>query len=196
MQILRKCAWAWCLGVALLAGPALAQDTVVADVPYSQSIALEGQPLQLNGAGVRYKAVLKVYAIGLYLSARANTPEQAYAASGPKRITFTLLREVNSAELGKAFTRGFEDNAPKEQLSRLIPGLIQLGDIFAAQKKLVAGETVSVDWIPGTGTVISVRGLAQGKPIPEPEFFVAMLRIWLGQQPADWKLKDALLGKT
>lgn len=196
MQILRKCAWSWCLGTLLLAATAHAQANVVADVPYQESITLQDQPLQLNGAGIRYKAVVKVYAMGLYLPAKVATPAQAYTATGPKRITLTLLREVNSAELGKAFTRGFEDNAPKEQMSRLIPGLIQLGDIFAAQKKLAAGDTVTVDWLPGSGTVISVRGTAQGKPIPEPEFFVAMLRIWLGQQPADWKLKDALLGKT
>lgn len=196
MQIVRKCFGAWCLGVLLLAATVHAQAMVVADVPYPETITLQDQPLQLNGAGIRYKTVVKVYAIGLYLSAKAATPEQAYAAPGAKRITFTLLREVNSTELGKAFTRGFEDNAPKEQMSRLIPGLIQQGDIFAAQKKLAAGDTVTLDWIPGTGTVISVKGVAQGKPIPEPEFFVAMMRIWLGQQPADWKLKDALLGKT
>ncbi len=32
-------------------------------------------------------------------------------------------------------------------------------------------------------------------PIPEPEFFNGLLRIWLGKSPADHLLKDALLGK-
>jgi len=194
MQIVRQCVGAWCLGALLLAATAHAQTVVVAGVPYPQHITLQEQPLHLNGAGIRYKALVQVYAMGLYLPARAATSAQVYAAAGPKRITLTLLREVNSAELGKAFTRGFEDNAPKEQMSRLIPGLLQQGDIFATQKKLTAGDTVTIDWVPGAGTVISVKGVAQGKPIPEPEFFVAMLRIWLGPQPADWKLKDALLG--
>ena len=196
MNILRKCAGACCLGAALLAGTALAQSITVADVPYSESMVMGGQPLRLNGAGVRYKAVFKVYTIGLYLTAKAATPDEAYAAPGAKRISMTLLREVDSNELGKAFTKGFQENAPKEQISKLIPGLIRLGDIFAAQKKLAANDTVTLDWVPGTGTLISVKGVAQGAPIKEPEFFVAMMRIWLGQQPADWKLKDALLGKT
>lgn len=196
MNVLRKCAWSCCLGTALLAGNALAQSITVADVPYSDSIAMGGQPLQLNGAGVRYKAVFKVYTIGLYLTAKAASAEEAYAAPGPKRISMTLLREIDSNELGKAFTKGFQDNAPKEQMSRLIPGLIRQGDIFAAQKKLVANDTITLDWVPGTGTIISVKGVAQGAPIKEPEFFVAMMRIWLGQQPADWKLKESLLGKT
>ena len=196
MNVLRKCAWSCCLGAALLAGSALAQSITVADIPYSASVALGGQPLQLNGAGVRYKAVFKVYTIGLYLTSKATSAEEAYAAPGPKRISMTLLREIDSNELGKAFTKGFQENAPKEQMSKLIPGLIRQGDIFAAQKKLVANDTITLDWVPGTGTIISVKGVAQGAPIKEPEFFVAMMRIWLGQQPADWKLKEALLGKT
>jgi hypothetical protein len=35
----------------------------------------------------------------------------------------------------------------------------------------------------------------QGEPFKEPEFYDALLRIWLGPNPADWKLKDSLLGK-
>ena len=52
-----------------------------------------------------------------------------------------------------------------------------------------------MDWLPGTGTQVTVKGVPQGEPFKEPEFFNALLGIWLGSQPADWKLKDALLGK-
>jgi hypothetical protein len=45
------------------------------------------------------------------------------------------------------------------------------------------------------GTVLRVKGKPEGEPFPEAEFFNALLRIWLGSSPADWKLKDALLGK-
>ena len=56
-----------------------------------------------------------------------------------------------------------------------------------------SGEGFTLDWIPGTGAVVSVKGVPQGEPFKEPEFFNAILRIWLGPVPADWKLKDALL---
>jgi hypothetical protein len=52
-----------------------------------------------------------------------------------------------------------------------------------------------IDWVPGTGTMVIVKGVPQGEPFKEPEFFNALLRIWLGPSPADWKLKDALLGR-
>lgn len=180
----------------LLAWGAAAATVDVAGVKMEDAIDMRGSKLALNGAGVRYAAVFKVYAAGLYLGKKAATPAEVLAAPGPKRLHITLLREINSNELGKSFTTAFTDNAPKQEMSKLIPGLIKMGQIFSDQKKLLAGESFTIDWIPGTGTVISVKGVAQGEPFKEPEFFAALMGIWLGSKPADWKLKDALLGKA
>ena len=49
---------------------------------------------------------------------------------------------------------------------------------------------------PGQGTTVLINGKASIEPIKEPEFFSALLRIWLGHAPADAQLKDALLGKA
>ena len=70
-----------------------------------------------------------------------------------------------------------------------------MGRMFSDQKQLKAGDTFTIDWLPGTGTLVTVRGVPQPDPVKEPAFFNALLRIWLGPSPADWKLKDALLGK-
>ena len=106
-----------------------------------------------------------------------------------------MLRSIDSAELGKLFTRGVEDNAPRGEMSKLVPGLLRMGQIFSDQKTLSKGDNFVIDWIPGTGTVITVKGKVQGEPFKEPEFFNALLKLWLGPNPADWKLKDAMLGK-
>ena len=150
--------------------------------------------LQLNGAGVRYRFVIKVYTAGLYLTAKASTPEQVLSAPGPKRLHVQMLREIDATELGKLFTRGMQENAPRDEFSKSIPGTLRMADIFSSKKKLVAGETFSVDWLPGSGTQVLVNGKPQGEPIREPEFFTALLRIWLGPNPADGALKEALLG--
>jgi len=186
--------------IAGLAGLVLSFGTLaapmeVAGVKLDDPVEVHGTKLQLNGAGIRYKAVFKVYVAGMYLPKKASTPEEVYNMAGPKRISITLLREIDSNELGKGFTTAFTENTPKAEMSKLIPGLIRMGQLFADQKKLVAGEGFTIDWIPGTGTVISVKGKPQGEPFKEVEFFNALVRIWLGSQPADWKLKDAMLGK-
>lgn len=182
--------------LAAAATLAQAQTVDVAGVKYPETITANGSKLELNGAGVRYKAVFKVYTAGLYLSRKAANYNEVAAAPGPKRMQIAMLREIDSAEFGKLFTRGVQDNMPGSEMSRLVPGLIRMGEIFAAQKKLSAGDTFSIDWVPGTGTVISVKGQPQGEPFKEPEFFNAMLRIWLGGNPADLRLKDALLGQA
>lgn len=164
-------------------------------VKIEDAVDLRGTKLQLNGAGIRYRAVFEVYSAGLYLGKKAATPEEVLAAPGPKRLSITMLRDIDSNELGKAFTKGFEENSPKGEMSKLIPGLIRMGQIFSDQKKMLTGENFTIDWIPGTGTVISVKGKQQGEPFKEPEFYAALMRIWLGPSPADWKLKDGLLGK-
>ena len=103
---------ATCL-LAVCTSVASAATTEVGGVKFESPIELAGTKLQLNGAGVRHKAVFQVYAAGLYLTQKANTPEEALAAPGPKRISITMLRSIDSAELGKLFTRGVEDNAPR-----------------------------------------------------------------------------------
>ena len=181
-------------GLALCLG-AMAVPIDVAGIKVDDSIDLQGTKLQLNGTGIRYKAIFKVYVAAMYLGKKAGTPEEVYAAPGPKRMSITLVREIDSNELGKSFTKAFEENTPRNEMVKLIPGLIRMGQIFAAQKRLMTGEAFTIDWIPGTGTVISVKGVPQGDPFKEPEFFTALMRIWFGPHPADFKLKDQLLGK-
>ncbi|RZJ15985.1 MAG: hypothetical protein EOO54_18000 [Haliea sp.] len=192
MQLARQIAAA--CAALLLSGAALA-DVTISGVKYEDVTDLRGSKLLLNGAGIRYKAVFKVYTAGLYLSRKAATPEEALAAAGAKRVHIVMLREIDSSELGKLFSRGIEDNMDKAAFSKLIPGVMRMSQIFSDHKKLVAGDTFSIDWIPGTGTIINVKGIPQGDAFKEPEFFNALLRIWLGPNPADWKLKDAMLGK-
>jgi hypothetical protein len=193
MRFLPQCAAA-ALACLLTAG-VMAQPLTVADVKYEETAQLGGTSLQLNGAGVRYKAVFKVYTAGLYLDKKASTPAEVTALKGPKRISITMLREIDSTELGKLFSRGMEDNMDRAAFSKLIPGVLRMSQIFSDHKKLQTGDQFMIDWIPGTGTVITVKGKPQGEPFKEPEFFNALLGIWLGNAPADWKLKDALLGK-
>jgi len=175
--------------------PAQAQTTEVAGVKFDDTLQLANSKLQLNGAGVRYKFVVKVYAAGLYLASKATTAEAVLAAPGPKRIRIVMLREIDGNELGKLFTRGMEDNNSREDFSKSIPGTIRMSEVFSTRKRLFPGEHFSVDWVPGVGTQVVVMGKPTGDPIKEPEFFAALMRIWLGKSPADAQLKDALLGK-
>ena len=177
------------------APPVRAQAAVdVAGVRFPPTAPVGGATLLLNGAGLRTRVVVKVYAAGLYLAAKASTPEAVLAAPGPKRMHVAMLRDIDGNDLGKLFTRGMQDNSSREDFGKSIPGTLRMAELFSAKKRLAQGENFSVEWLPGQGTQILINGKPQGEPIKEPEFFNALLRIWLGPNPADAALKDALLG--
>ena len=180
--------------VALAPIGAQAQSVDVAGVKFDTNLDLAGQKLQLNGAGIRYKAIFKVYAAGLYLAAKANTTEAVLAAPGVKRIQIVALRDIDGKDLGKLFTKGIEQNTTREEFMKSINGVLKIAEMFANKKELAKGESFSVDYVPGIGSVVLLNGKPQGDPVKEPEFFGALLHIWLGKSPADDQLKDALLG--
>jgi len=181
------------IAAMLLAGAAMAATLDIAGVKVEDSANVGGAKLLLNGAGIRYK-IVKVYVGELYTSKPVSTLEELVAAPGPKRLSMTFLREVEAGSFGKLLTRGMEDNVQKNQMSKLVPGMIRMGDIFTINKVLLPGDIITLDWLPGTGLVITAKGKVQGEPFKEPEFFAALMSIWFGQSPADWKLKDAMLG--
>lgn len=183
-------------GAAAQTAAAAPAVTEVGGVKFDSSVQVGGARLQLNGAGVRYKAIFKVYAAGLYLSNKATTTDAVLATPGPRLMKIVMLREIDANELGKLFTKGMEQNAPREEFSKSIVGIMQMSDIFSSRKNLKAGEWFAVEWVPGTGTVILVNGQPTGQPIKEPEFYSALMKIWLGKSPADSSLKESLLGKA
>jgi hypothetical protein len=173
---------------------AYAEVIDVAGVKYDTQQDVGGQKLQLNGAGIRYKAVFKVYTAGLYTVSKVNTPDGVMNAPGAKRLHIVALRDIDGNDLGKLFTKGIQENSTREEFGKSINGVLKISELFAAKKQLNKGEDFSVDWVPGTGAIVTVNGTPQGTPIKEPEFYAALLRIWLGKAPADFMLKEALLG--
>ena len=178
----------------LMGVSSFAAAIVIHGVKVEDSASVGGVTLQLNGAGTRYKGPFKIYVGDLYTTKKVHSMEELIAAPGPKRLTMTFLREIEAGPFGKLLTRGVEDNNTKSEMSKLVPGLIRMGDIFSVNKILVPGDIITLDWIPGTGMVITAKGKVQGEPFKEPEFFKAIMSIWLGNVPADHTLKDAMLG--
>jgi hypothetical protein len=169
-------------------------DVTVSGIKYDSSAVVAGHRLVLNGAGTRYKGPFKVYTAGLYLARKSTAPDDILGQPGGKRISVTALRDIDAGELGKLMVRGVEDNMDRSAMSKLIPGLMRMSQLFSERKKLANGESFTIDWVPGTGAIVRVAGVQQGEPFKEQEFFNALLRIWIGPVPADWKLKDSLLG--
>jgi hypothetical protein len=182
-------------GLALLLS--LAADAVVAaeveGVRLADSVQLGGTELVLNGAGVRTRVFFKVYVGALYLRKKAGSTDAVLGDAGAKRVAMHLLRDLEAEQLFSALNDGLKKNHSPAELAKLEPQMKQLDGIFAAVKAVKKGDVVLLDYLPGSGTRVTVRGEDRGT-VPGEEFNRALLRIWLGESPADSALKKAMLG--
>lgn len=182
-----------CLALAL---PALGLAAEVGSVKLDDSIKLANQEIKLNGAGIRYKAIFKVYVAALYLDAKKSTPAEVLAASGPKRMTLVMLRDVGNEEFGQSFMTGIQKNSEKAERAKLVNHLLKFGEMFASIPLLKKGDLITIDWIPHSGTHIQLNNKKIIDIIPDAAFYNVLLKIWLGERPADAKLKKQLLGEA
>lgn len=177
-----------------------AQALEVAGVNFQPQSLAKGTKLQLNGAGVRQQASTPLYTAGLYLEQKASTAQEVLLARGAKQIRVVMLREVNSRDFAALLSRGLVTNSDDDQLSNLIPEIMDLGTLIAERGKLEAGDSFVIDWSATQGTTIRVTQRSSRKPAIEvfakPDVIGALMRIWLGEHPADSDLKAALLGKA
>ena len=166
----------------------------LAGVKIDESAQVANRDLLLNGAGIRYKAIFKVYTAALYLPEKKATPADVMNSSGPRRIMIVMLRDVSSEDFGQAFMSGIQKNSDKAETAKIINQLTKFGELFASIPELKKGDVLTTDWIPGTGTLIQINGKKAGEVFPDLAFYNALLKIWIGDKPADSKLKLRLLG--
>lgn len=175
----------------VVASAALAEPTATR---FDPAMDVQGTRLQLNGAGTRYKAIFKVYDMALYTTKKVSSPAELLALPGPKRLQFTALRDLPGTDLGRLFLKGMSDNSPKEQVQRHALSSARLIEVFSGRSKMLPGESFAMEYMPGKGTVFYILGKPQGEPVGDEEFFRMVLKIWVGESPADSQLRDALLG--
>ena len=165
-------------------------------IKFEDTNKVGGKELKLNGAGMRTKVIIKVYAAGLYLPEKKTAVADILKMDGPRRVTLVMARDLASDDLGKAFMDGINQNLDKAEKAKLVGQIMKFGEMFASVDAIKKGDVMHMDWIPGTGTVCQVNGKRIGEPVPDLNFYNAVLRIWLGDKPADSSLKPALLGSA
>ncbi|GAB3539285.1 chalcone isomerase family protein [Noviherbaspirillum agri] len=166
----------------------------VGGMKLDDTIRLADQELKLNGAGIRYRAIFKVYAMGLYLTEKKTTVPDVLAAPGARRTVIIPLRDISNEDFGRAFMSGIQKNSDRTEKAKLVTQLQKFGELFASIPELKKGDVLTTDWIPGVGTVIQINGKKTIDPLPDIAFYNAILKIWLGDHPADSRLKPMLLG--
>ena len=133
-----------------------------------------------------------MYIGALFTERLARSRDEVIALDGPKRVSMHILHdEISSEKLVDAWNAGFEGNLSEDHLKKLQPQINEFNAMFPA---VVQGDVIYLDYLPGRGTQVTINGERKGV-IAGREFNNALLDIWLGDEPADSKLKKAMLGR-
>ena len=169
----------------------LALAIEIGGVQLPDSLTVNNVKLQLNGAGLRKKVVIKVYAGGLYLLQKETDPGKIIAADEPMVIRMHFIHsKVSKESLVNAWNEGFA-NATNGNIAAIEKEIEKFNGYFQDDAK--KGDIYDVIYLPGQGVSVEINGKRQG-PIPSLEFKKAVFSIWLGEKPADAKLKKGMLG--
>ena len=171
-----------------------AQPVEMEGQKFEPTVQVGSQTLNLNGVGLRRRAIFKVYVAGLYVPQKSTNAATLINDKGARRVSLRMLRDVDAGSFIDSFNDGLKNNLTDAQLTALKPQMDSLTATLKSIGEAKKGDAINFDYTLEGGTRISVNGQPRGDPIPGAEFFSAVLRIWLGEKPADESLKKGMLG--
>lgn len=148
--------------------------------------------LVLNGAGVREKIWIDLYAAGLYLQEKSSNANAIIKADKPMSVKLHIVSSlINSKKMISAIEEGFENstNGNAEPYRAKI-------DQFIAffKEEIKKGDIYDITYQPGKGVVSYKNGEEKGT-VKGKDFKEALFGIWLSNRPADDDLKEGMLGE-
>jgi Chalcone isomerase-like len=176
------------LSFLLLSSQAFALD--VSGVNVAPTVSSHQKTLTLNGAGIRKKLFIKVYAGSLYTERKVTTPAQLLADPGEKLIRMIfVMKKVEKEKIVESFSEGLSNNSPIVRWSANAKAFLSW---FTSD--FVAGDTVDIS-ISTDGTVSATHNGKVLGTLRDPAVAQAVLLIWFGEKPADGGLKKGMLGQ-
>lgn len=158
-----------------------------------ETISLHGNEhtLVLNGAGVRKKFFMDIYAGALYLPAKTTDAAAIISDNGPAAVDMHIIHsKISQEKIIGGWEDGLKANLDQDRLDALRPRLDRFNALFAEVRE---GDIIRIAYLPAAGTEVRIndeqRGIVEGN-----DFFRALLEIWLGSSPVNKSLKANMLG--
>jgi len=178
------------LAVFMMSPTAVAMQ--VGKVTLPDSLMAGEDTLLLNGAGLRKKFIIKVYAGGLYLKQKDTDPVKIIDEDAPMAIRMHFIHDgVSSKKLVDGWNKGFM-NGTNGNIAPIQTKIDQFNAFFTEEAK--KDDVYDIIYVPEQGVSVYIKGALKGI-VPGLDFKKAVFSIWLGEKPADAKLKKGMLGQ-
>lgn len=178
------------LATALLL-PNISSAKDISGIQVADTMMLENQSLQLNGAGVRSKFFMDLYVGSLYVPSQASSTVAVLEAPiAVIRLDITSGM-ITAEKMRDAITEGFE-LATAGNTTDIQPQIDEFMALFNEEIKQGDQFTFAASKVQG---VTAFKNGQEQATIAGEMFRQALLKIWLGDKPAQKNLKEAMLGK-
>lgn len=165
-----------------------ARAAIVEGVRFAESVHVGERRLDLQGAALlRYRVFLKAYVAAYYLA-----PDEEARASGdrPRRMEIEYFWSIPAEGFAEATRDGVARSAGARAYAALATRVEQLNGRY---RDVEPGDRYALTYVPGRGTELSLNGQALGV-VEGADFAAALFDIWLGPEPLDRELREALVG--
>lgn len=163
----------------------------VGEVTMPKTLEFNGETLAFNGGGIRKKLFLKLYSGALYLNNKSSEARMIANADETMAIRLVITSGfVSSDAMSDAVEEGFEAST-NGNTGAIKSKINEFMGFFS--EDIVEGDIFDITYQKGIGTVAYKNNKKLGT-IPGMDFKKALFGIWLGDDPADDKLKKGMLG--
>lgn len=167
-------------------------QTEIGGATLPNNLEYGSEELVLNGAGVREKFWMDMYAGGLYLQSKSSNANEIMKADKPMAIRLHIVSKmITSKRMIDAVNEGFE-NATNGNTAPISSEIAKFKSFFDEQ--INKEDIFDIVYLPENGVTVYKNGNESGN-IKGMKFKTALFGIWLSDDPADEDLKKGMLGK-
>jgi len=164
-------------------------QTKVGDVTLPNEVTLSGENMELNGAGMREKMWIDLYAGGLYVQTKSSEANTVINTDAPMAMKLHIVSGmVSQSKMIGAVTDGFENSTSGKATTA------ERASFVACFNDEITKEDI-FDIVYASGNTIVYKNGKEKGSVKGLEFKKALFGIWLGKKPADKDLKKGMLGK-
>ncbi len=168
-------------------------QTEVDGVTFENTVTMDGNTLMLNGAGTRVKYFMDMYVGGLYVTSKTNNASKVINGDEGMAMKLTIVSGlISSDKMTDAVDDGF-DEVLDGNTSAMQSKIDKFKSFFS--EEINKGDVFDISYSKNSGTTVYKNGKKAGS-IEGFDFKKALFAIWLGDKPADKKLKKGMLGNS
>lgn len=176
------------IGVSFISG---AQDIEVSGVSFPSKMKINGKLVKYNGAGLREKYFIDLYVSALYLQEQSSDANKIIGADEEMCIRIKLVsNKVTRDKFVETVKEGFKNSSAGSASDTEINSFMEFFN-----QEFKSGDDIILIYKPGVGVEVYMNSSKLGTQ-KGLEFKKALWAIWLGSNPADAGLKNAMLGKV